>query len=237
MPTLSRSPSTWGLEHGDRRSDIGMGHSFAGRTPHLAVVSVVVTNTQPRLFPVRHGRTRASSSFAPGSSADCGGAILHDRELTYSIVLPSGSWPKENFLDHVADVHDEIRLATCGLAFVGKESHEAAVEPFLCFERRSSLDLVNQGCKIVGSAQRKRTGALLQHGSILLGTSSLTPHLAATDGASESMLDKIVAEVTEGLMRRWNIDPLSIERTTQEVEQAHELAESKYRSDTWNRRR
>lgn len=166
-----------------------------------------------------------------------GGAILHDRELTYSIVLPSGSWPKENFLDHVADVHDEIRLATRGLAFVGKESHEAAVEPFLCFERRSSLDLVNQGCKIVGSAQRKRTGALLQHGSILLGTSSLTPHLAATDGASESMLDKIVAEVTEGLMRRWNIDPLSIERTTQEVEQAHELAESKYRSDTWNRRR
>ncbi len=166
-----------------------------------------------------------------------GGAILHDCELTYSIVFPSGSWPKESFLDHVADVHDEIRLATRGLSFAGKESHEAAIEPFLCFERRSPLDLVTQGCKIVGSAQRKRSGALLQHGSILLGTSSLTPHLAATEGASEPMIELIIAEVTKGLMKRWNLDPVSIDRTTLEIEQATELAESKYRSATWNNRR
>jgi lipoate-protein ligase A len=166
-----------------------------------------------------------------------GGAILHDCELTYSIVFPSGCWPKESFLDHVADVHDEIRLATRGLTFAGKESHEAAVEPFLCFERRSSLDLVNHAQKIVGSAQRKRTGALLQHGSILLGTSSLTPHLAAAEGANESMIEKIACDVTQGLLKRWNLDPISIERTTQEIQQANELADSKYRCATWNRRR
>lgn len=46
---------------------------------------------------------------------------------------------------------------------------------FLCFARGDARDIVIGGRKIVGSAQRRRRGAVLQHGSILLRTSSHAP--------------------------------------------------------------
>jgi lipoate-protein ligase A len=51
---------------------------------------------------------------------------------------------------------------------------------------------VLHGAKIVGSAQRRRSGAVLQHGSLLLGRSTLVPELpglidlAAIDASVES---------------------------------------------------
>jgi lipoate-protein ligase A len=50
--------------------------------------------------------------------------------------------------------------------------------PLLCFTDRSPEDILFQGIKIVGSAQRRRGGAVLQHGSVLLARSCQTPELA-----------------------------------------------------------
>jgi hypothetical protein len=61
-------------------------------------------------------------------------------------------------------------------------------EPFLCFQRRSPGDLVLRASgetstepaawhKILGSAQRRRHGAVLQHGSLLWGRSNFAPEL------------------------------------------------------------
>jgi lipoate-protein ligase A len=167
-----------------------------------------------------------------------GGAILHDHELTYSLVFPAGSWPRENFLDLVNDVHDEVRLATQGLAFVGKKSDEAQPEPFLCFERRSPLDLVGQSLKVVGSAQRKRTGALLQHGSILLRESPQAPHLRSVLSLeNDPQIESFIDRVTAGLMSRWQGQGESGERTQRELELAESLAREKYASPTWTQRR
>ena len=52
--------------------------------------------------------------------------------------------------------------------------------PLLCFTDRSPEDILIQGTKVVGSAQRRRGGAVLQHGSILLARSSQTPELAGS---------------------------------------------------------
>src|SRR6516225_3068398 len=49
--------------------------------------------------------------------------------------------------------------------------------PVLCFLDRTSSDVVLGEAKIVGSAQRRRRGALLQHGATLLGQSPHTPEL------------------------------------------------------------
>jgi lipoate-protein ligase A len=54
----------------------------------------------------------------------------------------------------------------------------AANQSFLCFERRSPVDIVIDGVKVVGSAQRRTQFGLLQHGSILLRSSRYAPHLA-----------------------------------------------------------
>ena len=53
----------------------------------------------------------------------------------------------------------------------------AGEQPFLCFERREPGDVIAGGCKIGGSAQRRQRGAVLQHGSVLLGQSQFAPEL------------------------------------------------------------
>jgi lipoate-protein ligase A len=50
-------------------------------------------------------------------------------------------------------------------------------EPFLCFLRRSPVDVLVESHKIMGSAQRRSNQGLLQHGSLLLKHSSTTPEL------------------------------------------------------------
>src|SRR4029434_5139994 len=47
-----------------------------------------------------------------------------------------------------------------------------------CFLHQTPGDLLINGSKVAGSAQRKMRGALLQHGSILLRRSEFAPHLA-----------------------------------------------------------
>ena len=58
----------------------------------------------------------------------------------------------------------------------------------LFFQTFSPVDLVVGSDKILGSAQRRSAGGLLQHGSFLLGRSRFAPHLPglldiASDGA------------------------------------------------------
>ena len=114
-----------------------------------------------------------------------GGAIIHDRELTYSLSLP---WPNDtehSNLDIYRSVHGAIlrALATFGvqgipirLASIGPLLPQAP-PPFLCFQRRTDEDLLVHGYKVLGSAQRRIHSALLQHGSILLAASIAAPEL------------------------------------------------------------
>jgi lipoate-protein ligase A len=129
-----------------------------------------------------------------------GGAIVHDRELTYSLVIPHTP-------HHDGQQSSEIPLAfgtkgpsemvyraihaglVSGLQQLGlnadlseqctcKADGVTANQSFLCFERRSPVDIVIDGVKVVGSAQRRSQFGLLQHGSVLLRRSSHAPHLA-----------------------------------------------------------
>jgi lipoate-protein ligase A len=47
---------------------------------------------------------------------------------------------------------------------------------FLCHTRRDRFDIVCQGHKILGSAQRRRRGCILQHGSLLTRASEWAPN-------------------------------------------------------------
>ncbi len=119
-----------------------------------------------------------------------GGAIVHDRELTYSLVIPDASQAKSAAADIYCAVHTGIRAAckelgltltsfSCSRPAATVGSSSEGPEPFLCFERRSDSDLVMASNKIVGSAQRRINSTLLQHGSILLDAS--VTHLACLE--------------------------------------------------------
>ena len=109
-----------------------------------------------------------------------GGAILHDKEQTYSCVLPPG----HTLAEQPSRLYDLIHSLVVGLlreqgVDVQPRGHDSksAIEPFLCFLREASPDLVVLGHKVLGSAQRRRRGAVLQHGSLLLKASEFAPDL------------------------------------------------------------
>ena len=109
-----------------------------------------------------------------------GAALVHDRELTYAVALPAGrAWQPagQSWLCRVhhwvrevlADLGATTRAVVCG--------RERKLGDALCFEHQTAGDLVSGDSKVVGSAQRKLRGALLQHGGILLRRSASTPSL------------------------------------------------------------
>jgi lipoate-protein ligase A len=110
-----------------------------------------------------------------------GGAILHDQELTYSLALPCAHPLAQDATSLYEAVHDALiaLLASQGLAArrLAAPSQQAAPPPFLCFQRRSVGDVLIGDVKICGSAQRRRRGAILQHGSLLLARSRFAPEL------------------------------------------------------------
>lgn len=119
-----------------------------------------------------------------------GGAILHDREWTYSLVLPAR--PELGLKGHSEAIYKGTHQAVVhGLREMGWDANlseqctcstqsrakESGSEPFLCFMRRSPVDVLVGGNKILGSAQRRSASGLLQHGSFLLSASLFTPQL------------------------------------------------------------
>lgn len=109
-----------------------------------------------------------------------GGAILHHHEQTYSCSLP----PSHRLAQQPYQLYVEIHaifiawLTECGVPVAPRGSNSVRKqEPFLCFQREAAPDLVVRGHKILGSAQRRRRGAVLQHGSLLLRASAHTPEL------------------------------------------------------------
>mgnify|MGYP002632693256 CR=1 FL=1 len=109
-----------------------------------------------------------------------GGAILHHRELTYSFVLPVDDSLTQEPTELYGRVHtaiiDVLREYGVDCAMRGEDNAQAD-EPFLCFVRGDRHDIHCNGHKVVGSAQRRRKGAVLQHGSILLEHSPHAPQI------------------------------------------------------------
>ena len=107
-----------------------------------------------------------------------GEAIVHHHELTYSLVLPAGNEHQPHSTSWMCRFHHRIRQALRGFG-VSAEScgPERRLGETLCFLHHTPGDLIVSGHKVVGSAQRKQRGTLLQHGSILLRQSDHTPAL------------------------------------------------------------
>ena len=109
-----------------------------------------------------------------------GGAILHDRELTYSLAIPA-----EHAWAH-APVEIYTRLHRALLGALSQQQVQGALRgeeqperngAFLCFTRGDRNDVLIGTHKILGSAQRRRKGAILQHGSLILHASPLAPEI------------------------------------------------------------
>jgi len=115
-----------------------------------------------------------------------GRAILHDREVTYSVTAPvEDAAPLRETYSRINRILQD-GLSRLGVAVAAATPSERAAVPSVrpCFETPAEGELVAQGGKLVGSAQYRDGGALLQHGSILVNDDqSSLPDFAATPSA------------------------------------------------------
>ncbi|TFE25180.1 lipoate--protein ligase family protein [Cohnella luojiensis] len=111
-----------------------------------------------------------------------GRAVLHDRELTYSIIV------SESYPGIPANITEAYRVLSLGLLQgfrnLGLDARMTGVDAAkddaeetgasrpagssACFDSPSRYELVVEGRKIAGSAQMRAKGVILQHGSIPL---------------------------------------------------------------------
>ncbi len=108
-----------------------------------------------------------------------GRAVLHDQEVTYSVVCRSTD-PilGGRVLESCSRIHEAVAagLGVLGVRTIARrlpadlrrDAREGASVAD-CFARPAAHELLDErGRKLVGSAQARRAGALLQHGSVLL---------------------------------------------------------------------
>jgi lipoate-protein ligase A len=173
-----------------------------------------------------------------------GGAILHDRELTYSIAIAHGN-PGSFTARQLYDVvHDTLIVALAEFSIEAKvygskaadctaPGHEqVSDQPFLCFQRRSCTDIVCAQVKIVGSAQRRRRGAVLQHGSILLRRSAFAPELPGIFEVTGKSVEpsELIRRWPPRLAERIRLDPRAEELSPPEIARAQALEASRFAS-------
>jgi lipoate-protein ligase A len=197
-----------------------------------------------------------------------GGAILHDRELTYSIELP----PSHSFARQPRKLYDVLHHAFIAaltesgkphiphsLRIRGKEAGSSSPnEPFLCFERQSPGDVLlmtpsqhadaasrpsnsrsTAGWKVIGSAQRRHRGAILQHGSILLAKSPAAPELPGLRDLTglEIEMNQLIAAACTKLTRTLALQFIPSQLPGELQSKAAHLANSKYSTPAWTKRR
>ncbi len=185
-----------------------------------------------------------------------GREVLHDRELTYSLVLPLRT--PGGLREVYRLVNEALVQALQSLGVVAGLARARGRTPPLdsgaCFREPAAGEVEVAGRKLVGSAQVRMGDTLLQHGSLLLAEPSIRLASLATAGNGEGTdreqegitlsellagpisFPEIAATVEAGIAGtlggRWNRGRL----TPREVQKAEELVE-RYRSAEWTWRR
>lgn len=180
-----------------------------------------------------------------------GGALVHDRELTYSLALPAeftqGRDPNWLYcqahravIDSIAELGgDPDRMSLCEPA----PADGPTEDPFLCFQRRADGDLLVESPggrdKVCGSAQRRRRGGLLQHGGVLLGRSSAAPELPGLDdlGVCRVTAEQLGEPFARNLLSRIDLRGAPGTLRERETRAAQQLYDDKHSAGDWVRRR
>lgn len=177
-----------------------------------------------------------------------GGAVFHDTELTYSLVISEddkhASIPK-NILGSYGSI--------CG-AIVKGLSHLGLQCQFVPLN-----DIILNGKKISGNAQTRRGGVILQHGTIILDV-DVDKMFSILKVPNEKIRDKMISSVKErvtsirheagsagfpdvacairsGFEEQFSVHFVKEDLTHEEMALAARIQKEKFGTDEWNRRR
>ncbi|MEG6586133.1 lipoate--protein ligase family protein [Dendrosporobacter sp. 1207_IL3150] len=194
-----------------------------------------------------------------------GRAVLHETELTYSIIVNEDEPEVPSSI--LASYRYFCNGLLCGLQRLGIKAqmnmpkgaygnrHKSASAA--CFDSPSQYEVTYENRKLVGSAQVRKNGVILQHGSILL---KFSPELVGSvflysspemrvrtiklleqrAVSIEQILgrnipwEELCAEIRDGFSQAMGIGLFEDDLTKNELQISTELANKKYSKDSWN---
>ncbi|MBK8027830.1 MAG: lipoate--protein ligase family protein [Chloroflexi bacterium] len=198
-----------------------------------------------------------------------GGAVLHADELTYSIAIPDDHPLAEGgILESYRQLSAGLIAALSALGIDPRADRKTAgpTAPHLwgvpaCFETTSDYEITCNGRKLVGSAQMRRSGGILQHGSLPIGgdiaqicevlcydsesarqvaKEAVRQHattLTEVTGAVPPDRATLASLFSQSLESVYRVDLVPASLSAQEKERAAVLADQVYGSSSWTFRR
>ncbi len=195
-----------------------------------------------------------------------GKAVLHDKELTYSFVISTELMPK-NVIESYKIISKAILIALENLGlkvemspaplsrnkkWIPKRCGVKRIQKSpLCFNDPSYYEIVVDGKKIVGSAQVRKNGKILQHGSNLIDFDIEKMCSLFKAGGKVSQVRKKVTSLNseigkriefedlafalkKGFEKNFDIELISDKLTRKERVLAQEIAATKFSTKEWN---
>lgn len=185
-----------------------------------------------------------------------GKAVFHDREITYSFILPENN----NLLPF--EVNESYKIIAKALVIALKKVNinaeikkvpEKITTP-ICFNSSNWYELLVNGRKISGSAQRRFNGKVLQHGPILIdfdynknnsifnsdndfdNIDNLKNRITSLKGElnKEISYRELAEAIKLGFKENFDFDMADNSLTQEEVELAEKLRRGKYSTEEWN---
>jgi lipoate-protein ligase A len=169
-----------------------------------------------------------------------GATLVHHHELTYALVLPAGPPWQTRGETWLLGMHRIVAAALAALgAFAEGVAQETGRGDVLCFLHHTPGDLRVGAAKVVGSAQRRHRGALLQHGAALLAASPFTPNLPGVAELTGRRLEpsEVASAVGDAFTRDtgWALAPA--DSSAAERRRIEALAAERYSQPSWNAKR
>jgi len=183
--------------------------------------------------------------------ASGGGAIVHDQELTFSLALPSDNrWSKKNnelyrsvhgcivgaLRSLSIDAHQyEKNIKNAGVRPSQPIESERVANPFLCFHRRTDGDIVLDGNKVGGSAQRRAKNAILQHTSLLLRKSLAATELLGVEDLGGVTLneDHLIEDLVERMSKTLLVAFKPAKLISEQKEMAENILSKTFGNPSW----
>lgn len=188
-----------------------------------------------------------------------GSAVLHDDELTYSLVVKESDPKIPHSVTEAYYILSQGILKAYHLlgikASFAEEAKAKQTRSAVCFEQPASYEMLVNGLKISGNAQTRRKGILLQHGSIPLSFNKNLfdlfkfPSEAVKKKKQQAFLTKatsinavsqqkktiedLEASFLEGFETELGVTFKAFKFSQAQWEEINQLADEKYRNQKW----
>ena len=186
-----------------------------------------------------------------------GGTVIHGWDLTYTVAVPlDNPLVPKNILESYRLIHhciiEGLQQLNVKAEHFSEQSGSKEKLPNICLTNPTRYDVLIDGKKVAGAAQRRKQGVMLHQGYIALDMPAdemtnlfsmqddLSQFVIATSTAinavSQYPVDrkKLAHAIASGFETVLNIRLVAEGLNQMEIDTADELVETKYGTDTWN---